>query len=99
MAKGKKILGLPIGPQQPSLAKRLVKLVFDRSVERPMPIGTSLVHASRDVGRITSAAISPRTGLVVALGYLPREVAESAKTVTVPPDFGGHTAAIAGFAG
>lgn len=62
------------------VAKRLVKLVFDGSLETPPSPGTPLRIDGRDAGRITSAVRSPRLGKVVALGYLAREDAEASRS-------------------
>jgi folate-binding protein YgfZ len=40
----------------------------------PPPARTPLYHEEREVGQVTSAAFSPALGVVVALGYLRREV-------------------------
>ena len=75
------------------VAKRLVRLVcdpgaFDRgaggqhAMSAP-PAGTPLLVDGREIGRITSAAWSPASQRVVALGYVHRDVAEIGRTVDV----------------
>jgi folate-binding protein YgfZ len=53
------------------VAKRLVGLAIDG----PLPaVGTAIAAGDREVGRVTSAAVSPRAG-TVALGYVHRDLA------------------------
>jgi folate-binding protein YgfZ len=61
------------------VAKRLVRLAFDPSVETPPAAGTTLATDRGDTGRITSAAFSPRAGRVLALGYVHRDAAEAGR--------------------
>lgn len=77
------------------VARRLVRLQFDPRVTTPPAAGTPIARNGHDVGRITSAAVSPATGRVVALGYVQRDHAEAGVTI----DAGGHAAEIVGFAG
>jgi len=81
------------------VAKRLVKLRFDPSVETPPAAGSALFHGAREIGRITSAAVSPLQERVIALGYVHREQAEPGVQVSLAPDTGGHQAEIVGLAG
>lgn len=81
------------------VAKRLMKLRIDAGGATPPAAGTALHHEGRDVGRITSAAVSPRTGRVVALGYVHRERAEPGGRLSLPAEAGGHDVEIVGFAG
>lgn len=81
------------------VAKRLVKLRFDETVQTPPAPGTALLVDGREVGRVTSAAISPATGSVVGLGFIHRDHAEPGVFVSVPPEAGGQRAEIVGFAG
>jgi folate-binding protein YgfZ len=76
------------------VAKRLARLRFDGAT---LPAaGTPLLMADRDVGRVTSAAVSPATGQAVGLGYVQREHAESGVRLAAP---GGVTAEVVGLAG
>ena len=65
------------------VAKRLARLTFDPSVIAPPAAGTSILDGDRDVGRITSAAISPtqdmRSRLATFIGTWRRK----AKTLRV----------------
>ena len=64
------------------VAKRLARLAFDPEVADPPARGTAIFDGEREVGRITSAAMSPTTGHVIALGYVHRDVAEEGKALT-----------------
>jgi folate-binding protein YgfZ len=77
------------------VARRLVKLVLDPSARMPPAAGTPLTAGRGEVGRITSAAFSPRLDRVVALGYVQRDVAEAGGQVMA----GTLAGEIAGFAG
>jgi folate-binding protein YgfZ len=81
------------------VAKRLVRLRFDDSLRDVPPAGTPLVIDGQSTGRITSAALSPSTGRVIALGYLPRERAEAGGQVTIEIAGAKHAAEIIGLAG
>ncbi len=76
------------------VAKRLVTLRFDEAVDTVPMSSDVLIADGRDVGRITSAALSPATGRVIALGYVHRDVAEAGKFVSA----NGAVAEITGFA-
>jgi len=77
------------------VAKRLVRLAFDPSVETPPAAGTPLSTDTGDAGRITSAAFSPRAGRVLALGYVHRDAAETGRRLQAA----GAPAEILGLAG
>ena len=77
------------------VAKRLVRIVFDAPAASPPAGGTAILADGRDVGRVTSAARSPRIDRVVALGYVHRDVADPDREVIA----GELTGRIAGFAG
>jgi folate-binding protein YgfZ len=81
------------------VAKRLVRLRIESGLDSPPAAGTPLVAAGEEVGRITSAAISPMSGHIVALGYLPRERAEAGGQVSIQVAGATHTAEIVGLAG
>lgn len=77
------------------VAKRLVKLAMPAGVETPQH-GDRLLVADREVGRITSAAVSPVDGTILALGYLQREFAEMGRRVLLGSS--GTEATVTGFA-
>jgi folate-binding protein YgfZ len=77
------------------VAKRLVRLAFDPSLDQPPPAGTTLATDAGDTGRITSAAFSPRAGRVLALGYVHRDAAEAGRRLQA----GDAPAEVLGFAG
>jgi folate-binding protein YgfZ len=81
------------------VARRLVKLTFDAGVVTPPESGTPLTADGRDTGRITSAAVSPMNGRVIALGYVHRDVATVGTRVVAPTADGDATAEVTGFAG
>jgi folate-binding protein YgfZ len=81
------------------VAKRLVKLRFDLGLDAPPAAGALLFHDTREVGRVTSAAVSASHGGVIALGYVHRDQAESGVRVALGSDAGGHPAEIVGLAG
>ena len=71
------------------VARKLVGLMFGAASDRiggssvvPQR-GAALRHGDVDVGRITSAVLSPALGQVVALGYLPRDLADPGTRVEV----------------
>lgn len=72
------------------VARRLVGLTLDPDGgDTPLTApdqGASLWHEDRVVGRITSAAVSLALQRVVALGYVPREMAEPGSRVLVDVD-------------
>jgi tRNA-modifying protein YgfZ len=80
------------------VAKRLARLTFDPVVTDSPPAGAAIVDGDREVGRITSAAMSPSTGHAIALGYVHRDAAEEGKVLDVRTGTWNHTATISGFA-
>ena len=54
------------------VARRLVRVELDPSVTAPPSPGSPLIEGGNEAGVVTSAAISPSTGRVVALGYIKR---------------------------
>jgi len=64
------------------VAKRLVRLVFDAGVAAVPAPGTPLAIETGETGRITSAAVSPSSGRVVALGYVHRDAADVGRRLT-----------------
>lgn len=63
------------------VARRLVGLAFGPETEVPAA-GTTLHGADRDLGQVTSSAMSPSLGHPVALGYVKRDAAEPGTIVT-----------------
>jgi folate-binding protein YgfZ len=80
------------------VAKRLARLTFDPLVSYPPPEGALIFDGDREVGRVTSAAISPSNGHPIALGYVHRDVAEEGKTLRVRMGERDHSVTISGFA-
>jgi folate-binding protein YgfZ len=70
---------------QGRVAKRLMRLVAAVTDPGPSPVfaaGAALVAADgREVGRVTSAAWSPRAGATIGLGYVQRAHAEPGATL------------------
>jgi folate-binding protein YgfZ len=64
------------------VARRLVRLEVHEGAPVPSP-GDVVMSGDRDIGRITSAAISPSTGRAIALGYVQRDFASSGAAVEV----------------
>lgn len=83
------------GTGQP--ARRLVRLSLEGAADR-VTSGARLLNGDREVGRLTSVAVSPTTSRPIALGYVPRDLAEVGTQVTVG-GAEGVTATIAGLAG
>jgi folate-binding protein YgfZ len=81
------------------VARRLVRLTFDSAVTSPPRPDTPLFAADKETGRITSAAWSPRSDRVVALGYVHRDAATLGARVVARTPEGDLAAEIAGFAG
>jgi tRNA-modifying protein YgfZ len=66
------------------VARRLVGLELNGS---DIPAGGALIRVGdRDVGRITSATVSPTLGHTIALGYVHRDFVEPGTAVTVVSD-------------
>jgi folate-binding protein YgfZ len=65
------------------VAKKLVRWVGDPSAEIvPLP-DSRILSFDRDIGKVTSAAFSPRLERVVGLGYVHRDFMEGGTEVTV----------------
>jgi folate-binding protein YgfZ len=54
------------------VAKRLVGLTLDAGASVP-PSGARIVSGEREIGRVTSAVLSPAPGRPIALGYVHRD--------------------------
>ena len=80
------------------VARRLVKLRFSSDLESPPGAGTVLTRDGREVGRVTSAAVSPSGSGVIALGFVHRECAEPGVRLALTAEAGGHAAEIVGLA-
>ena len=65
------------------VVKQLVKVVSDPGVTAVPDPGTTVLDQDREVGKVTSAAIGPATGLVVALAYVHRDTAETGRRLTL----------------
>src|SRR5262249_49204238 len=63
------------------VARRLVQLRID-GADVPAP-GAGIRAAEKDIGRVTSAAFSPRFNQPVALGYVQRDFAEPDTSVLI----------------
>ena len=64
------------------VARRLVRLSFGEGA--PVPArGDRILSGEREIGSVTSAAVSPSTGHPIALGYVHRDFAEAGKEVAV----------------
>jgi folate-binding protein YgfZ len=64
------------------VARKLVGLVAPGEAA-PVPAGTALYAGDRAAGRITSSAISPRRGDVIALGYAHRDFTEPGTSLEI----------------
>ncbi len=65
------------------VAKHLVQLLAEPDVTEVPDAGTPVFDQGREVGAVTSAAVAPSTGRVIALGYVHRDSAEGGRHVTV----------------
>jgi len=65
------------------VAKRLVRMVCEAPDAPVPPAGAAVMAGGAEVGRVTSAAWVPRIGRLVALGYVPREVADAGGALTL----------------
>lgn len=65
------------------VAKHLAQLVADEGVTTVPAVGTPLLDEGREVGAITSAAVGPATGRVVALGYVHRDSAHAGRRLAL----------------
>jgi tRNA-modifying protein YgfZ len=81
------------------VARRLVRLMFDPAVTSPPRPETLLFAGDKETGRITSAAWSPQSERVVALGYVHRDAATLGANVLARTPDGDLAAEIVGFAG
>jgi folate-binding protein YgfZ len=63
------------------VAKRLVQLRFEGGEGSAPAGGATLLEGDRDVGRVTSAAWSPSTGVPIGLGYVHRDFARAGVTL------------------
>lgn len=64
---------------------RVNRLLCGLRGDAPLPVGAELISSERDVGRITSAATSPRLG-AVALGIVRRDEVENGAALQVRVD-------------
>ena len=64
------------------VARRLVGLMLDPGAAVPAP-GSAIRAGDREIGTITSAALSPALGRPIALGYVHRDFVEPGTAVTV----------------
>jgi tRNA-modifying protein YgfZ len=64
------------------VARRLVGMVFDQAAPVPRR-GDAVVAGAREIGRVTSAAYSPRLASPIALGYVHRDFVEPGTAVEV----------------
>jgi folate-binding protein YgfZ len=81
------------------VAKRLVRMDVDAAHAEVIPAGAAILADGREVGRVTSAAWSPRLEHGVALGYVHRDSAEVGRRLVTTTHTGEVTATIAGLAG
>jgi tRNA-modifying protein YgfZ len=77
------------------VAKRLVRIAFAPDIDAPIAVGQAIATDAGDVGRVTSAAWSPRENRAIALGYVHRDAAEVGRRVRL----GEAAGEIVGFAG
>lgn len=67
------------------VARRLVGLSLDPSAAPPRQ-GEAIHAGDREIGRVTSAVVSPSLGRPIALGYVHRDFTEPGTAVTVGAD-------------
>ncbi|MEX2270789.1 MAG: glycine cleavage T C-terminal barrel domain-containing protein [Vicinamibacterales bacterium] len=65
------------------VAKRLVQLRFDGREEAVPAAGDTLSEGDREIGRVTSAAWSPRDKTPIGLGYVHRDFARAGVALSV----------------
>ncbi len=65
------------------VVKQLVKLVSDAGVTAVPEVGATVLDQEREVGKVTSAALGPATGLIVALAYVHRDSAGPGRRLTL----------------
>ncbi len=80
------------------VARKLVRLSCEPGTAVP-DAGAAISIEGRDVGRVTSATMSPRDRRPLALGYVQRDSAETGGRVNLSWPGGSSTAAITGLAG
>ena len=68
------------------VARRLVRLAIDPSVVDVPAAGTPIAVDGHETGHVTSAALSPVSGRIVALGYVHRDTAEAGRVVAIGPN-------------
>jgi folate-binding protein YgfZ len=76
------------------VARRLVGILFDDGVEQPPGAGETLAVDGREVGSITSAALSPARGRAIALGYVKRDFAAPGTVVVAASGARGEVAGL-----
>jgi folate-binding protein YgfZ len=81
------------------VAKRLVRMDVEPAHSAVLPAGALVLAEGRDVGRVTSAAWSPRLEHGVALGYVHRDSAQPGRRVSIATEAGEVPATIAALAG
>jgi folate-binding protein YgfZ len=81
------------------VAKRLVKLAISGPLDTPPSAGSPLFDGEREIGRITSAAMSPHESHPIALAYVHRDVAEVGRTLSVGAATDRHRAQVIALAG
>jgi folate-binding protein YgfZ len=72
------------------VARRLVGLVFDS--DRAPAAGAAVTRDDREIGRVTSAAVSPALGKAIALAYVHRDFVAPGTAVVVGDTSGAVTA-------
>jgi folate-binding protein YgfZ len=77
------------------VAKRLVRMDVEPSHAGVIPAGAVMLADEREVGRVTSAAWSPRLEHGVALGYVQRDAAEVGRQLAIKVGNGDVAATIA----
>jgi folate-binding protein YgfZ len=63
------------------VARRLVRFACDDNCQAPPMAGATIAADGRDVGHVTSASRSARSGRPIALGYVARDFAEADRRV------------------
>lgn len=81
------------------VARRLVQLGFGPDASVVPSAGTPLFAGGHETGRVTSSTVSPRTGRVVALGYVHRDAATVGASVVAQTSDGERSAEITKLAG
>lgn len=83
------------------VAKRLVRLALDREIAVAEGTVARIFRVGADgaeAGRVTSAALSPKDGRALALGYVARDLAEVGAAVEVETAAGRVSGRVIGFA-